>query len=173
MIILVGASATGKTEVGKVLSEKFNIKKVVTYTTRPMRIHEVDGIDYNFITEEEFKRLTENNFFFETMNYNSFNYGTSYESLKENAYVILDPTGLKKYINSEVEAKSFYLFCDPLVRAKRMTSRGDSTSNVRQRLEVDAKVFTEELKTLVDHVIEVDELSIEEVAEMVFTLSNQ
>ena len=36
-MILVGPSASGKTEVAQVLIEKFNMEKMVTYTTRPMR----------------------------------------------------------------------------------------------------------------------------------------
>ena len=54
MLILVGPSASGKTEATKILIEKYNLKKLVTYTTRSMRVHEVNGKDYHFITKEEF-----------------------------------------------------------------------------------------------------------------------
>lgn len=57
MIILVGASASGKTEVAKMLGKLFQMRKVITHTTRPMRENEKDGVDYYFVTREEFLNL--------------------------------------------------------------------------------------------------------------------
>ena len=57
MIILVGPSASGKTQIGYSLKKIYGLEKVVTYTTRRMRSGEVDGIDYHFITKDEFLRL--------------------------------------------------------------------------------------------------------------------
>ena len=55
MIILVGASASGKTEIANILIKKYGYEKMVTATTRPMRVNEVNKVDYFFLTEEEFK----------------------------------------------------------------------------------------------------------------------
>ena len=71
MLILIGPSASGKTEVAKLLAKKYNITKIVTYTTRTPRVNEVNGVDYNFVSVEEFAKLTEENFFVETTYYNS------------------------------------------------------------------------------------------------------
>ena len=71
MMILVGASATGKSVVVKKMKELFNVEKLVTYTTRPMRVGEVNNVDYHFITTEEFLNKKENNFFLETAFYNN------------------------------------------------------------------------------------------------------
>ena len=70
MIILVGASASGKTEVAKVLAKTFQMRKVITHTTRPMRENEIDGVDYYFVSREEFISLKKHNFFVETTEYN-------------------------------------------------------------------------------------------------------
>ena len=43
MIVLSGASASGKTEAAKMLTSKYGIVKAITTTTRPMRVNEVDG----------------------------------------------------------------------------------------------------------------------------------
>ena len=64
MLILIGPSASGKTEVAKLLAKKYNITKIVTYTTRKPRINERNGIDYNFISLEEFANLSSENFFY-------------------------------------------------------------------------------------------------------------
>ena len=54
MIILVGASASGKSVVVKKMNELFGVEKIVTYTTRPMRVGEINHIDYHFVTQAEF-----------------------------------------------------------------------------------------------------------------------
>ena len=95
MIILIGASATGKTEVGKLLNSKYNLKKVVTYTTREKRNGEIDGVDYHFISKEDFISLKEKGFFFEWTKYSDNYYGTSKESLKDDTYIILEFNGLR------------------------------------------------------------------------------
>ena len=59
MIILYGPSACGKTEVAKLLASSYSIKKVITHTTRSKRVNEVNGVDYYFVTKEEFLSLKE------------------------------------------------------------------------------------------------------------------
>ena len=54
MIILCGPSASGKTEVAKLLATKYNIQKAITNTTRPIRVNEVNHVDYHFTSKEEF-----------------------------------------------------------------------------------------------------------------------
>ena len=71
MIILVGASASGKSVVVKKMTELYGIEKVVTYTTRPMRAGEANGIDYHFISKEDFISKKEKDFFLETAFYNN------------------------------------------------------------------------------------------------------
>lgn len=55
-IVLVGQTNSGKTTVAKLL-EAYGYKRIVTYTTRPKRQGERDGIDYNFVTDEKFKSM--------------------------------------------------------------------------------------------------------------------
>ena len=54
MIVLVGASASGKTEIAKLIIKNHGFEKMVTTTTRPMRVGEVKDVDYHFLTKEEF-----------------------------------------------------------------------------------------------------------------------
>ena len=57
MILLVGASASGKTEVAKLLKALYGIKKVITHTTRPIRKSEENDVDYHFVSKDEFLNI--------------------------------------------------------------------------------------------------------------------
>ena len=54
MLILLGPSASGKTETAKIMINRYPISRVVTCTTRPMRVNEIDSFDYHFLTETDF-----------------------------------------------------------------------------------------------------------------------
>lgn len=56
MIILCGKSGSGKDTVGKELVD-MGYKRVVTYTTRPMRPGELDGHQYHFVSVDKFEEL--------------------------------------------------------------------------------------------------------------------
>ena len=102
MLVIIGPSACGKTQIVNKLISDFGYKKLVTYTTRPMRLNEKQGIDYNFITEEKFKEKINNSFFIEYVKYNNNYYGTSYSDLSKDKVVIIEAEGLKSYLEKLV-----------------------------------------------------------------------
>lgn len=57
IVYLMGKSASGKDSMyARLLSEKsLGLKPLVTYTTRPMRDHEEEGVQYHFISEEQMR----------------------------------------------------------------------------------------------------------------------
>lgn len=56
---LMGKSSTGKDSFYKKLLEdqELNLRKIVLYTTRPIRAGEVEGVEYFFVNEEKMCRL--------------------------------------------------------------------------------------------------------------------
>ena len=68
IVVLSGPSGTGKTTVVRRLVETapVPIRKAVTATTRRPRPGEVEGRDYHFLSEDEFKRLRDEGAFLET-----------------------------------------------------------------------------------------------------------
>lgn len=54
---IAGKSAAGKDTISNIVSEKLNIPKIISYTTRPPRPGEVNGKDYNFISEDKMMEL--------------------------------------------------------------------------------------------------------------------
>jgi guanylate kinase len=91
MLILVGPSASGKTESAKIMINRYPISRVVTCTTRPQRVNEIDGFDYHFVSDSRFLQLLKQNYFAETAVYNGFCYGTPLEELRDDKLIILEP----------------------------------------------------------------------------------
>lgn len=148
MIIICGKTGSGKTTVANILEKDYGLKRIVTYTTRPMREGEKDGKDYNFLDQATFDRQKEKGFFAETADYEaSFghcSYGSSKESYN-NPYgvVILNPYGLKEVIKTRGREglRIFYLSLpDSLIR-RRLFFRGDSLKEVERRLQTDRVDF--------------------------------
>ena len=77
MIILSSPSGAGKTTLVKKLSEKDNFEISISHTTRQPRSSEKQNEDYFFVSEDEFKRLINNEEFLEYAKvFNNF-YGTT------------------------------------------------------------------------------------------------
>lgn len=95
---IMGKSATGKDTIYKRLlaDEKLNLKKIVTYTTRPIRAGEKPGEEYFFIGEDDVKKLDEEGKIVELRAYNTvhgiWKYMTVADEnidLKNNDYLII------------------------------------------------------------------------------------
>ena len=84
MLILSSPSGAGKTTITKKIQQKYqNFKISVSHTTRKPRSNEVEGIDYFFISHEEFKKKISKNEFYEHAKIFDNFYGTSRESVNE------------------------------------------------------------------------------------------
>ena len=57
IVVLSGPSGAGKGSVYKEISKRRNVSKYVSATTRKPREGEINGVDYDFITVEEFTFL--------------------------------------------------------------------------------------------------------------------
>lgn len=155
MLVIIGPSASGKTQIVSHLIKYYNMKKMVTYTTRPMRVGEVDGIDYHFITIDDFKEKQANGFFLETVCYNNNYYGTAKNSLSNDKVVILESEGLKTYIkNARDQIKIVFVRCSKEIRRIRMGIRGDSTESINKRLLNDDMHFNRDIMELADFIID-------------------
>lgn len=79
VIVITGASGTGKTTISRYLEDKYRIPHVITHTTRAPRTGEKNGVDYYFETKESFDK----NHFLEQVEYSGNKYGSSVEGLEQ------------------------------------------------------------------------------------------
>lgn len=172
MIILVGASASGKTVIGKYLISNFHFKKFVTTTTRDMRLNEKQNIDYHFISKEEFFNRIANNDFIEYTEYNGKLYGSEKKEIATNKILILEPNGLKHYLklNDKNTIVTFYIKCAKNIRIERMEERKDDEVEIKKRIDNDENIFTDELDSLVDYVVDSSNKNVEEMGNLIYKL---
>ena len=69
-IVLSSPSGAGKTTITKKLSQKYpNIKISISHTTRKPRPNEIDGVDYHFVSKDEFEKLIKKIIFMNMLKY--------------------------------------------------------------------------------------------------------
>ena len=94
VVVLTSPSGAGKTTLVKKIAQEKNFKISISYTTRKPRTNEVNGKDYFFISEEEFKNLIKNSEFLEYAKVFENYYGSSksqvFENLNKGENVIFD-----------------------------------------------------------------------------------
>lgn len=123
--------------------------KIVTFTTRPVRDGEINGVDYHFISEDEFKEKVKNGFFAEWKSYITefgiWYYGTSVESLEnadDKSVIILTPSGLKEVCeNMKTPPTVVYIYSNNPTIKKRLISRGDNKDEAMRRIKQDNEDF--------------------------------
>jgi guanylate kinase len=84
LVIISGPSGVGKSTICRKIVERFdNVSLSVSATTRPKADAEIEGREYYFLTEEEFKKRIENGEFLEYANVFGNLYGTLKEKVDE------------------------------------------------------------------------------------------
>lgn len=136
LIILTGKSGAGKDTVLKELVNEYEFTPIVSVTSRPIRNGEKEGVDYNFITREDFFNRIENGSLLEYRKYDTkvggvpdtWYYGSPNYLLEDDKdYVkVLDPTGARTFVEHYGADKCFvvYINTSDKLREERAKERG-------------------------------------------------
>ena len=140
-IILVGPSAAGKTYMRDSFVKQ-GFKGDISYTSRPPRDTETDGIDYHFIPASRFKKMIKNGEFYEFVGFGDYYYGTANISWSNSDIFVMETEGVKS-INSIDRPNCIIIYVNtPLdIRINRMLKRGWPVDKVLKRLETDNENF--------------------------------
>lgn len=144
-IVISGPSGTGKSTLLKKLFAEYpdTFGFSVSSTTRKPRPGEVNGVHYNFVTVDEFKRMIENNEFVEWAQFSGNYYGTTIASVNEVTksgkicILDIDMQGVKSVKKTNLNAK-FVFVAPPSIDSlrERLTSRGTETEeSIQKRLD--------------------------------------
>lgn len=158
---LVGPSGSGKNTLGEEVFEPLGICRLVTHTTREMRIGEKEGLSYYFTTVDNFKEIPK----IEYANYAGNYYGLSVLEVElklkkdQDVYVILEQNGarkLKELYKENVTIIFVKISEDSMI--KRIKERGDNENDVLDRIK-NAMETNEFSFDAADYVIENEDLS--------------
>ena len=136
-VVISGPSGVGKGTLIERLKRDFydiEIEKSISYTTRIPRKTEKNGVDYHFVSMEEFVMLANNNFFFEFVEYDKNFYGIPNVNVHQNSKIEIFDLVASSGLNIK---KSFpntiliYILPPSLnVLNKRRGNRGDDRVSV-------------------------------------------
>ncbi|MDR1890889.1 MAG: guanylate kinase [Puniceicoccales bacterium] len=140
LFILSGPSGVGKDTVAKRLLRAVgdkNLKKTITTTTRQPRKGEVDGVDYHFISREEFLKRIERSEFLEYANvHGNYYYGSSRTDIEStlsagiNVLLLIDVAGVEQILKQKNSFRVVTIFIAPKSLdelRQRIAGRGSET----------------------------------------------
>ena len=143
LFVLAAPSGAGKTTLVHALTRNHpELRFSISYTTRPQRRNEANGVDYLFVDVEEFERLRESDALLESATVFDNFYGTSREQVASNladghnVILEIDWQGARQVRESMPECKSVFILPpsrDELERRLR-DRRTDSEEVINRRL---------------------------------------
>lgn len=170
ILVLVGASGSGKTTQAVILEKRYNFKKIVTATTRSPRVGEIEGVNYFFIDRDKFLRELEDSNFLCPTTYSGNFYAIPKASIENavnensNIVLVLDAPGAKEIKEHFPSAIVVYLKLGKKILIERMKERGDSEFEIENRLSE-----VQDYESCSDFIIDADK-KIDEVTEKILNL---
>ena len=174
-IIISAPSGTGKTTTCKRLIERLpNLKIATSHTTRKIREGESEGIDYYFVSQEEFEAKKEKNDFLEWAQVHTEYYGTSFESIEKHRQkefdilLELDVQGVGSLRKMDFEG-IYILILPPSIEemTKRLKKRGTETE---ESIERRIKTGKEEIKSYKIYDYAITNFKVEETVESILAI---
>lgn len=156
LIAVVGKSGSGKDYLSSLWAKERDYHKVVSSTTRPPREGEVNGVDYNFISEEEFAAGG----FLENAEFRSWHYGTRLSDLDPRKVNIgvFNPSGIYRLWNlrDELDLVIVYVQANDKVRLIRQLNREEEpdVGEIIRRFGTDEEDFIDFDDWFVEHLQE-------------------
>lgn len=163
-IVLSGPSGVGKGTICNTLLKELNAWYSVSMTTRAPREGEQEGINYYFVTKEEFENRLKNNELLEHNIYNNNYYGTPKDKVLDklnqgiDVFSEIDVNGAKNIKEMFPESLLIYIAPPSMEELrKRLTERGTETED---KINARLAIALEEAKQqhIYDYVVVNDDL---------------
>lgn len=127
MIAICGKAGSGKDTIMRgVVDRTPSVHEIISCTTRPMRETDVDGVNYYFMTGEQFGQKVVDGEMLEATCFNDWFYGTSYDSLRSDCVNIgvFNPEGVDSIMaHKNIDLVVFYINTDDKERLLRQLNR--------------------------------------------------
>ena len=145
VFVITGPSGVGKGTLIRKLRERCpDLELSISATTRDPRVGEVDGVDYHFLSPEEFERRIAEKDFLEFASYSGNRYGTLRSEVEHrleaghSVVLEIEVQGATQVRAAKPDSVQIFIAPpDPAVLRERLSSRGtDSVEAIDARLEV-------------------------------------
>ena len=143
IVIISSPSGGGKSSICRQLlknNKNDNWQFSVSYTTRPPRKNETNGIEYNFVTHAKFQELKKKNEFAESCQVHRYYYGTSRKPLdkilKKGGVMLLDVDvkGAKKLKEQFPSAVTIFILPPGRLELKKRLMERGTDNSIQKRI---------------------------------------
>ncbi|WP_293448311.1 guanylate kinase [Persephonella sp.] len=147
LFILSSPAGGGKTTIANLLIKEVpNLKRVITCTTRKPRPYEKNGVDYYFLSKQEFENRIKKGEFLEYAVVHGNYYGTPKKEVEEelkkgyDLLLVIDVQGMRQIKKNKKDLITIFLL-PPSIKEliRRMEKRGDSEEEIKKRIETAKK----------------------------------
>lgn len=150
ILALFGKSASGKDTIQKWITTNFPqlTNKIVSCTTRPPRSGEQDGVDYFFLSDEEFAKKVLDGSMLEATSFREWFYGTALDQLDPDKINVgvFNITGIECILqDSRLEVQPVWIHASDRTRLLRSLNReiNPDCAEICRRFQADEKDFDE------------------------------
>tara|TARA_B100000427_G_scaffold113366_1_gene93972 strand:+ start:2294 stop:2827 length:534 start_codon:yes stop_codon:yes gene_type:complete len=137
IIIFSGPSGVGKSTIINELIKHKKLYFSISHTTREKRHNEIDGVDYFFVSNNEFINLINNDYFIEYEKYGTDFYGTGKDQLIKNDLItVLDVevNGATKLLQDNSDFVGIFIDIENNELIKRLETRGHDQDFITKRM---------------------------------------
>ena len=178
LVILSGVSGSGKDTIKKELIKRMkNVVSLPSYTSRSPREGEEEGVQYHFISKEEFEEKIKNDEFYEYDLHHENYYGTSKKLLNEkiaSGKIIVKGIevnareNLIRLLKDETKLVTIFLKVDKEELRRRLIERDKNITEAEIQLRLGRQEYEESKIKSYDYVIKNDDL--EKTVQIIMTI---
>ncbi len=178
LVILSGVSGAGKDTIKKELIKRMEeVESLPSFTSRNPRVGEEEGIQYHFITKEQFEEKIKNNEFYEYDLHHENYYGTSRklmnDKIQSGKIIVKDievngTENLVKLLKEDTKIVTIFLKVDKDELRRRLENRGDNLTEEEMQIRLGRLEYEESKIGLYDYVIKNDNL--EKTVQIIMTI---
>lgn len=168
IICLIGKSGSGKTTIANELFNKYNLKQIISYTTRLPRYKNESS--HIFVNKNEFNEIR--NDLVAYTYFNQHEYGATSQQVDNNEIYVVDWRGYEELLNKYKGTKkiiSIYIHVNIFKLIFRMFKRHDSIKQIWKRILNDKRMF-KNVKKNCEYVI--NNINLEQSVESIWRIWN-